>query len=351
MATRFSVSEIKTDEDTFSRKTSVRVGTSGDVKFQTPMKVGLDSVTELPLYEAYKRIKPETINNCIGSEDKCRIQGRDLEKRCKGRFNALILEYDSKDMVPSDRMVEALSDLQYPHTDIIITPSWFDLITGKNGVNVERYLNLSKVFVEAASVRNSKPILGSIPQSIPPGKLDEVIKFYIDRDITSFVVDSHGRTFISTSWIRTFQRNLEEYDIEKECVLYSINAFQGIIRKTKSSTEAKDFIGFTAGFDVMGGKHIAKFSRKDEGNNGYVFGRRFNRNTYNYEKQECTEEEKRRIDAESIRSQNEEFSVIRNIISDGSLKPLLTSKSLTQETTNTIFSFRSIGKKRLDKFI
>lgn len=351
MATHFSVSDLAFDENTLSRKTSVRVGTSGAVKFQTPLRAGLGDVTEMPFYEAHKKISPETIKKCLKSEEKDREQGRDLKSRCKGDFNVLTLEYTSKNVVPTDRMVVAMSDMQYANTDAITTPSWFDLITRKNHVNVRQYVALSKIFLEAASTRNHKPILGTIPQSIPPEELEKVIKFYIDRDVTSFVVDSHGRTLISGSWIRAFQRSLGEYDIEKECTLYTMNAFQGTIPKTKTATEAKDFIGFTAGFDIIGGKHSNKYF-KSAGEVTQPVGRIFNRSTYNYEKQVCSKEEKKLIDERSIREQNAEFEIVREAISEKSLKLLLTAKDLTEETMSILRSFKDRGRTmKIDDFI
>ena len=340
MTTHFHVSDMTTDDYTLSRKSLVRLGTSGSVKFQTPLKVGLGNVTDVPFYEAYKRVKPETIMNCLKSEERDREHGRDLRRRCRGNFNILTLEYDSKTIVPTDRMVIALSDMQYNNTDAIATPSWFDLITGKNSVDVGSYIYLSKIFVEAASTRNHKPILGTIPQSIPPEKLDNVLKFYIDNDVTSFVIDSHGRTLISGSWIRAMQRSLNEYDIEKESILYTMNAFQGIVPKNKTSIEAKDFIGFTAGFDVIGGKHMNKYPEKSDEKSMQTVGRIFNRNTYNYEKKICSKEEKQTINEHTIREQNSEFDTVRQSISEGTMKDLLSSKNISQETLNTIFSFK-----------
>lgn len=351
MATHFSVSDMTSDDDTLSRKTSVRVGTSGDFKFQTPLKVGLGDVTEIPFYEAHKRIKPDTIIKCLESEEKDREQGRDLKKRCKGEFNVLTLEYDSKDFVPNEKMVVAMSDMQYANTDAITTPSWFELIEKNKHVDVQQYITLSDIFLEAASTRNHKPILGTIPQNIPPGEIGKVIKFYIDHDVTSFVVDSHGRTIISGSWIRAFQRSLGEYDVEKESILYTMNAFQGTIPKTKTATEAKDFIGFTAGFDIIGGKHNIKFYGSNREVTQHV-GKVFNRDTYNYEKQVCSKEEKKLFDEKVIREQNIEFKTVQEAIYEKSLKSLLTSKELTKETMNTIRSFKDRGRTmRIDDFI
>jgi len=352
MATHFQVSDLTTDDYTLSRKSCVKLGTSGEIKFQTPLKVGLGNVTDVPFYEAYKRVKPETIINCLKSENKDREHGRNLRQRCRGNFNILTLEYDSKKSVPTDRMIVALSDMQYNNTDAITTPSWFDLITTKNSVNVKLYIELSKIFVEVASTRNHKPILGTIPQSIPPEKLDSVLKFYIDHDVTSFVVDSHGRTLISGSWIRALQRLLSEYDIEKESIMYTMNAFQGMVRKNETTIEAKDFIGFTAGFDVIGGKHTSKHFEKSDEETTNTVGRIFHRSTYNYEKKICTKEEKRFIDECSIREQNSEFDIIRQSISEGTMKNLLSSKNIAQETLNTIFSFKNKNHSmKIDDFI
>ena len=65
MVSRFSVSDIQVDDNTLSRSTSVRIGTSGDVKFQTPLKAGMYDVIEYPLYEAHRRISPELIHKCL----------------------------------------------------------------------------------------------------------------------------------------------------------------------------------------------------------------------------------------------------------------------------------------------
>ena len=249
-------------------------------------------------------------------------------------------------------MVVALSDMQYNNTDAITTPSWFDLITKKNGVDVELYVHLSKVYLEAASTRNHKPILGTMPQSIPPEELGAILKFYIDHDVTSFVIDSHGRTLISGSWIRALQRSRGEYDIEKESIMYTMNAFQGTVPKNKTSIEAKDFIGFTAGFDVIGGKHSNKYFENSNENDSRAVGRIFNRETYNYEKKICTKEEKINIDEDSIREQNSEFDTIRQSISEGTIKNLLSSKNISQETFNTILSFKSNAHSmKIDDFI
>lgn len=349
MVTHFTVSDMDKDENTLSRRLSVKLGTAGDLKFQTPTKVGLKDVTELPLYEAHIGIKPETIRKILESESFDRSYGRKLKERCKGNFNILNLEYNGKE-VPTDKMVTALSDTQYGHTDIIVTPSWFELISSKNSVNVDLYMKLTKSYLDAAMTRNHKPIFGTIPQCIPPGELDRVLKSYIDQDVTSFVVDSHGRTLMSGSWIRAFQRSIGQYNIESECLLYSINAYQGAVRKTDPSIEAKDFIGFTAGFDIIGGKHNTKFPPQADTNNDLKVARIFKRDTYLYEKSNCSLDEKRAIDNQSVRDQYSELAVVRDAISEGGINNLLNDKQISRETINIIKSFKD-RTTVLDDFI
>lgn len=354
MATHFSVQSIECDGDTLSRHASVRLGTSGNLKFETPLRAGSKGVTDAPLYEIHRRISPDRIRKCLGSEAEGRKLGLELNKKCNGSFNVLTLQYDSKTVVPTKRMVEELSDIQYNHTDVIAIPSWFELVSDKGQAGVDLYLELSDMFLEAASVRNHKPIFGTIPQCISPEGLDKVVNHFIDKDVTSFMVDSHGRTIMSSSWIRTFQRVLfQNHDIEKECVLYTMNAYQGVMRNDVTKSEAKDFIGFTAGFDIIGGKYISKFgSDSKEGPGKGTFGRVFESDSYTYRRQVCSREEKEIINEQTIRDQNSEFEHVRSAIHDSAVVALLETKDLTKETMDTIMSFSDRSRNSsLDDFI
>lgn len=353
MVTRFSVHDIEHDEGTLSRKTTVKIGTSGDVKFETPLRAGSKGVTEVPFYEIHKRVSPEKIRGCLESQTKDSRFGVELKKMCRGSFNVLVIEYDSNEIVPPSRMIDGLSDIQYNNTDAIVIPSWFDLITKKEKVDVDRYLDLSGNFLDAASTRNHKPIFATIPQSIPPESLDRVIDFFIDRDVTSFIVDSHGRSIMSGSWVRAFQRNLTGYGIEKECVLFTMNTYQGVMRKDVTRSEAKDFIGFTAGFDIIGGKYVGKYHGNfDKEVKKEDFGRVFDRDTYTYLKRTCSKEEKQIINEQTVRSQNKEFENVKAAIKESAVKPLLETKELSKETLDIIMSFNDRSRStKLDEFI
>ena len=349
MTTRFTVHDISTDDKTNSRRCTVKVGTSGDIKIKTPIRRGVEGATDVPVYEPYRKVKPAVIENCMESEQYDRRVGKGLNDRCKGQFNILTMEYDSKDVIPSDMMIEALSDMQYLHTDAITTPSWFNLITRKNSTNTALFMELSRKYVDCSSIRNHKPIIGAIPQSIPPNRLSDVVKLYVDKDVTSFVIDSHGRTLISGMWVRTLERAINEYNIENEGILYSINSFQGTVRKNEMNVEAKDFIGFAAGMDFIGWKHTSNYFGSDN-NEDITIARRFDPESYNYIRVRCDTEEKNRITAESIRSQNKELENVRDAIYDQKLMELLSEKKISKETIHEISSCKNNVRSSLDDF-
>lgn len=353
MSTHFDVRDMGVDEATYSRHCHIRLG-SGRVSFESPVKAGVGNVHETDVYDAYRRLSPEIITKSINSENYTRTLDREIGKRCRGQFNVFSLVYGDKDRIPTANMVEHMSDIQYNHTDVIVTPSWFSLVT-RETTDVELYLNLTDRFLEASSRLNHKPTMVSIPQSIPPRHLDAVLARYIGKDVTSFCIDSNSRALLNGTWIRRFQTAVEKakesYGIEKECVIYSINAYQGMVKRNEDRVEAKDFLGFTAGVDIIGGKHTPSFSPRNEDDDETV-ARWFDPTSYSYVRIPCSIDDKQSITDESVRMQVEEMKVIRRSISEGTLRELLRSKNLPEITMNSIYSLKgSPSIKRLDEFI
>lgn len=353
MSTHFDVRYMGVDEATYSRHCHIRLG-SGRVSFESPVRAGVGNVHETDVYDAYRRLSPEIITKSINSENYTRTLDREISKRCRGRFNIFSLVYGEKDRIPTANMVEHMSDIQYNHTDVIVTPSWFPLVT-RETTDVELYINLTDGFLEASGRLNHKPIMVSIPQSIPPRHLDTILARYIGRDVTSFCIDSNSRALLNGTWMRRFQTSVEKakesYGIEKECVIYSINAYQGMVKRNEDRVEAKDFLGFTAGVDIIGGKHTPAFSSRNEDDDRTV-ARRFDPTSYSYVKVPCSVNDKQSITDESVRIQIEEMEVIRRSISEGTLRKLLTSKNLPEITMNSIYSLKGNPSiKRLDEFI
>lgn len=353
MATRFDIQNIEDDSKTYARSCHVRIGT-GCTSFDIPLKAGSGTNVEAEFYEAYRSLKPDTIQKSLKNERYARKVDLELSKRCKGRFNMLIMEYDSKDVVPTPRMVEYLSDIQYNHTDVVITPSWSSLITHDDHTDVDLYVKMTDEYLDAATRLNHKPLVVSIPQSIPPDRIDEILDRYIGRDVTAFCIDSNNRSLMNGSWMRRFHttmdRTKEQYGIERESLLLSVNAYQGMVKKNENATEARDFLGFSAGIDVICGKHTNARGGGDEEGSTTV-ARMFQPETYNYIKRPCQKGEKDLITDRSVAAQMTEMSNVRRNIAEGTLEQLLRSKAITPGTMKTIYGMKDRGMTTLDRFI
>ncbi len=355
MATHFEIQSVTDDSKTYARSCHVRLGT-GRTSFDIPFRAGSGNNVKAEFYEAYRSLKPETIQNSMKNENVARIIDKDLLNRCNGQFNMLIMEYDSKEVVPTPRMVDQMSDIQYNHTDVIITPSWFSLITHDESTDVDLYLKMTDEYLDAASRLNRKPIVINIPQSIPSDRIDDVLNRYINKDVTAFCIDSHSRSLMNGSWMRKFHTTLDvvkkEYKIEKESLILSVNAYQGPVKKNEMAIEARDFLGFCAGIDVICGKHTRAYGSNNSEERSTTVARVFQPETYNYIKIMCLKEKKDMITDSSIASQIKEMGNVRMNIKEDSLEQLLQSKSISPGTMSTIYRMKEKGRKTtLENFI
>lgn len=352
---KLSVSDIRTDNDFVSSSKTIRIGTSGDVKFNTPLKPSLKQMDGIsPVREIYRRISPETLDKCSGNSEYDRKYSDTTKKQMDiNAVNIFELAYGSGEQIPTVNQIKQMSDIQYVHTDVIVIPSWFDLVRNADKSQYEMYLNLSDTFFEYSSFRNHKPIMASIPTCIPNDKIPKVLDHFINMDITSFILDFNGRSLINGTWLRNFSRELDSHKIEKEGIVYSINAYQGIDKRNVGDFEAKDFLGFLGGIDIVGDKHVAKGS-SDNYIPGMKHTKLFDPDTYHYRKVFCTSNESDRYDYQSIRNQIAEIEHIRTYISEGeSIKNEIDSKSLDRRTMDALLEMKyskKIKKKKLDDF-
>lgn len=335
MATRFSISDIRTDDDLLASRKTARVGTSGDIKFETPLKVGIgDLKNKCSINEIYKMPELATLDKWIIDSRQDNKYSKSLaNERSLNAFNILSLAYNNKEQIPNEDQIRVIADMQYLNSDAVVTPSWFDIIKSEDKVDVDLYLQLSKSYLEYASFRNNKPILGTIPMNIPSNYLSKVIGFYMDCDVTSFIIDCNARSVLNSTWTRNFQRELNEYKVEKECLTYITNAYQGAVKKNEDTCEAQDFLNFAMGYDIIGDKHIAKRSSNFY-ESGTIQGKSFDKNTYRYVKVPCkSDKERSNIKMVTIDTQINEMGVIRETINEGdSLKNNLQNKAIDEIT-------------------
>lgn len=168
--------------------------------------------------------------------------------------------------------------------------------------------------------------------------------------MTSFVLDFNGRSMTNGTWLRSFIREWASYNIENEGILYSMNAFKGIDRKNMGYVEAKDFLGFATGMDMIGDKYVPRTSYGGQQNTEHAI-KLFDRGTYRYNKVSSSGGNYGdNIRIESVQHQIDEMQVLRTAMHDGdSIKKILDSKSLEPSTMRKLIDMKKNQKSKTSR--
>jgi len=268
----------------------------GGRRLQTPVKVvDLNRVTlkyNLPnnamrLNEIFRRVDPEYLDNYD--------ENPDFEEKENQFFNRLssrvtdsksvkicILEYNGNGLPTSD-MIETLTDISYPYSDIIPLP----LIPGLRHLSkseLKEYITFSSKCIDVIEQLNDKPIMGIIP-FIQLRAVPKIIEFYLDKGINSFAIDLNGgNPSASYPRLRRIFRTIKDIKPIEECFIHAHNVGPGRPNKPAEVIPAKDILGLWLKFDSIGDRHkrwapnryFAKSDREE-----YKF-RLFNKENYGY---------------------------------------------------------------------
>ncbi len=289
---KISVKLENFDEELMFKRFSLKVGNKQVI---TPVKVSHASNPVSTINEIYKKFDLTKINRCVTDEKFERVVNADVKKDMAPGMNICLVEYTSSEM-PNNKQIEALSDIQYEHSDIVTTPI-LSKITRE--LTEDKLLNsfntITNKYIEIVETLNNKNILGVIPSRMPRQFLEPIIKNYKAKNITSFIIDFDGRSVdTNSSWIRNLFRLLKDNDLLKESFLYSVNANEGKFMKQAKEILAKDFISSGFGIDILGLNHIrprmsseawAKIKQQRIENTFRVF----NKDSYGYLKKTETE--------------------------------------------------------------
>lgn len=354
MTTKFRVTSVGHDDDFVTEGKAVRLGTSGDVSFETPLKAGAFGMRDgCRVYDAYRNLKPETIAKCLDNQNYCaRYERTTASMGCPGAMSIVSLSYMSGTAVPGDDAIRMMADIQYSCSDVVVTPSWFRLVKGDGTADVDLYRSLSSAYLEHASFRNHKPVMGTIPVCIPYRLIGDVLGMYLDEDVTSFVVDFNARSYNMT-WMREFLRTLRDYRVEGESVLACVNCFPGTMKSSGEPTEALDFLGFAAGFDIVCDKHIPKQSSESYPRSDTA--RVFDGDTFAYTRRGySSEDEKKSIVMESNRRQVVAMQQVRGSLAECEPLDSLFREKRVDESVTLPFRFMKKGMnvrpRTLDSF-
>ena len=151
------------------------------------------------------------------------------------------------------------------------------------------------------------------------------------------------------SWMRHLARQISEYGIADECLLYSMNSNEGKFIKNTDRILAHDFIGSGFGIDILGLNHLRPKIRSEvwqelrQRRKKNVF-RIFDRSDYSYLRK--GEDELRALwgapkgnlfglrRAHNIREQYAEALELQTrLATGGTIEPYLRSKALVDEST------------------
>ncbi|OQX18461.1 MAG: hypothetical protein BWK75_06655 [Candidatus Altiarchaeales archaeon A3] len=327
------------DEELMFKRFSLNIGGKQVV---TPITASHKLNPVSSINEIYKSFDSNKLDNCMKDEGYERKINAEMKRGMTSGLNVCFVDYNDL-IIPNDKQIEALSDIQYEHSDIVTTPIMSKII-GSNGPKDEKLLetftNITNKYIEIVETLNHKGILGVIPSKMPRGFLEQIIKNYKAKNVTSFIIDFDGRAVdTNPSWIRNLFRLLKDNDLLEESFLYSVNANKGKFMKQAKEILAKDFISIGFGMDILGLNHIpprmssetwAKIKQQRTENTFRVF----NRDSYGYLKKTETELKNAEINNRdaiknfNITEQFNESKVLQQKLKEeDSIEPYLKTKS------------------------
>ena len=251
---KLKVKTEKIDDELLIKRMNFSIGGNSVI---TPFKATDISIRDSLVNEIYKEISTNVLDSMLSDETRERGINSEINRR-KGKYvNLFVVNYTDL-QIPNDKQMEALSDLQYSHSDVVITPSWSKMCRELTGDDLlDNYLQATNNFIKVVETLNNKSIIGLVSSKLPRQYLDDVINNYHKQDITSFVIDFDGRSIATNpTWIRGLMRTLSSLNLVEDAFIYSINANEGKFMKNADRILAKDFINFGFGIDSLGLNHI-----------------------------------------------------------------------------------------------
>ncbi len=242
------------DDELLYKRVSLKLGKK---KVITPTRTNPSTVVN-SINEVYNSFKTTTIDNCLNDNKREARKNNEVKRKLTSGLNFYIISYTSPE-IPNDKQIEFLADIQYGHSDVVITPTWSQIVRDSKDSQklLAEYRKLTNTFLDVVETLNNKSIIGMISAKLPRIILKPVIDNYVKRNITSFVLDFDGRSIDSgMSWIRNLMRIVKQDTGFEESFLYSLNPSRGRFTKTAKQILAKDFINTAFGMDVVGLYHI-----------------------------------------------------------------------------------------------
>lgn len=268
MSKKIKVSKQNFDDDLFIKSEKLKINNK---TIKTPIRsfdmtklrrdIDLfDSVKGVN--EIFKNFNIDKINKfMLGDDDETKIRksiNTSFNKTSSGEINfCFILIDDNK--LPDGKEIDFITNIGYGYSDATPLPLIHSLF--KEGSDAEedfkKYTGFMEKSIESINRLNNKSILGIIPYKIPSYYIEDLINFYYNNDITSFVFDFGGKVHTGLDGsIRELMIAIDNLDISNESFTYSCNTIMGKTSKGSNIIKANDIAVYNFGFDVMGDNHI-----------------------------------------------------------------------------------------------
>ena len=268
MSNKIRVSKQNFDEDLFIKSEKLRVNNKS---IKTPIKSfdmkKLRRDTEISsdvkgANEIFRKFTVDEIKDfMVGKKDE-KIIGKTIntsinKTSCDELNFCFILVDDNK--LPDGKEIDFITNIGYIYSDATPLPLVKALFKdGANGMDdFDKYIDFMSKSIESINRLNNKPILGIIPSRMPSSFIEDLVLFYHDNNITSFVFDFDGKGHSGVdSNIRELMISINKLDISNESFTYSCNTVIGKPSKGSNVTKANDILVYNFGFDIMGDNHI-----------------------------------------------------------------------------------------------
>jgi len=243
-----------TDDELPLRRLDIRLGGR---TIPTPTKAGDTWAPVGQVNELFRTFKEDQLDRMLSDETYERSMNSDIRRKRREVLNLFIVDVpEATDLTPGQ--LEALSDVQYAHSDVVVTPLWSNLPRQMSGqALLDRNLHLTDAFLDIVETLNDKSVVGSISSRVPRQFLRPIIDRFHERGAVGYVVDLDGRSIMTNpSWMRSLLRIMAEHGTRDETFMYTVNAGEGKFMKNAERVLAKDFVGTGFGIDVLGLNHI-----------------------------------------------------------------------------------------------
>jgi len=271
MPKSIKVSKSEIDDDFFIKSQKVRIN---DKKFVTPIKsidmsnlrrdIHLNDCVK-GLNEVFRTFNHEKLDKFVtGKDDETdkihKPMNTKFNKTAEDEVNLCFTLYESPNL-PEGKSINLLTNTAYQYSDATPLPLLTSFFQDEKDFikQFDEYIIFMNNCIESINRLNNKPIIGVIPIDIPSMFVADLIDFYHDNDITSFVYDFKGKVYAGNeSKLREMIIALKELEILDDAFLYTTNVNPGKMLKGTPIIRATDLLLYNFGFDAIGDNHIRR---------------------------------------------------------------------------------------------